>query len=157
MTTAKRARAAKPAPKPAAKGEKIGKTPTDPTRPIGKGNPPRETQFKPGGPGGPGRSKKIELLQDEILDAFNEAAPGFKSRLHFMIRSMMTKPAGQIKLLEYVYGPVTQRLAVEDVTQKDDSELVAELAEFVDAARARARAGVGGGIETAASNRPPAD
>ena len=46
-------------------------------------------------------------------------------------------------------GKVTQAITVEDVTRKPDTELVAEFAELVDAARARAGAGLGGGTQAA--------
>lgn len=51
--------------------------------------------------------------------------------------------------LAKILGQFVERIEVKDVTQKSDSELVAEFAELVDAARARSGAGDSGGTQAA--------
>jgi len=102
--------------KPDPKREKIGKTPLDPTRPIGKGNPPRETQIKPGEVRNPhGRPRKLADLQALILSTLAEEthdaqgrATGL-TRAQMLIRTMLIKsPSDRIALLEYAFGKMPQ-------------------------------------------------
>jgi len=133
--------------------EKIGKTPHDPARPIGKSNPPIETQFQPGKTGNPhGRPRKLEELQELIYEILEEnlIAPNGKivgTRAQMMVRVGLNK--NPVPFLEYAFGKVPQHLTVEDVTLKPDSELVAELQSILDSAAAATRAGDSGGTPAA--------
>ena len=134
------------------KREKIGKTPHDPTRPIGKNNPPIETQIKPGQVLNPnGRPRKLKDFQDLILDIMAEEliADGRRlgTRAMAMIRLGLNK--NPLPFLEYVFGKVPAHLTVEDVTGKPDSELVAELQSILDSAAATAGTGDSGGAAAA--------
>jgi len=148
MTKRRAARA-----KPKQKREKIGITPHDPARPIGKGNPPVETQFGPGNSAsvGKGRPRKLKEFQELILDTFAEelAADGriIGTRAQAMIRLGLNK--NPLPFLEYAFGKVPQHLTVEDVTDKPDSELVAELQSILDTAAATAGASDSGGTPAA--------
>jgi len=122
--------------------EKTGRTPLDPTRPLGDRNPPIETQFKPGQTGNPhGRPRRLKEFQDLILDIMAEelVADGrrFGTRAMAMIRLGLNK--NPLPFLEYVFGKVPQHLMVEDVTTKPDSELVAELQSILDSAATATR------------------
>ena len=128
--------------------EKTGRTPLDPTRPLGNRNPPIETQFQPGQTGNPrGRPRKLKDFQDLILDIMAEEliADGRRlgTRAMAMIRLGLNK--NPLPFLEYVFGKVPTHLTVEDVTNKPDSELVAELQSILDSAAATTRTDDSGG------------
>lgn len=136
--------------------EKIGKTPHNSTRPIGKNNPPVETQFKHGNTAsvGHGRPRKLQDLQELIYETLAEDGGALegerKTRAQHLIRMMLVKsPSDRIALLEYAFGKVPQHLTVEDVTNKPDSELVAELQSILDSAATATRAGDSGGTAAA--------
>ena len=132
--------------------EKTGRTPLDPTRPLGDRNPPIETQFQPGKTGNPrGRPRKLKEFQDLILDIMAEEliADGRRlgTRAMAMIRLGLNK--NPLPFLEYVFGKVPTHLTVEDVTGKPDSELVAELQSILDSAATATRADDSGGTPAA--------
>src|SRR3972149_7576927 len=83
--------------------EKKGKTPFDPTRPIGKGNPPIETQIQPGqvlNPhGGPRKRKDIQELIKEIMD--EDLLPKV-NRIKAAIRLGLNR--NPIAFIEYAFG-----------------------------------------------------
>src|SRR3972149_1685270 len=93
------------------KRETKGKTPLDPTRPIGKNNPPIETQIQKGQILNPhGRPRKLHDLQELIKDTLAEEVripEGVLTRAQAMIRTMLIKsPTDRIALLEYAFGKV---------------------------------------------------
>ena len=145
---AKRASGAKPKNR-----EKIGKTPLDPTRPIGKGNPPIETQFKPGMVSNPkGRPRKLVELQELIYETMAEELRNpdgglLGTRAQAMVRIGLSK--NPVPFLEYAFGKVPQQIDINDITSKPDSELVAELRDILDAAAARASEDTRGGTPAA--------
>src|SRR3990172_4577436 len=103
-------------PKPARR-VKIGKTPLDPRRPIGKGNPPVETQFQPGNQAAVGHTqpRKLADLQALIISTLAEEthdAEGRRTgltRAQMLIRTMLIKsPSDRIALLEYAFGKMPQ-------------------------------------------------
>lgn len=127
MTT----RPKKPAPKRNNR-ERKGKTPLDPTRPIGKGNPPVETQIQQGEVRNPhGRPRKMADLQELIKDILAEEMTSQDAsgrtikmtRAIAMIRTMLIKsPSDRIALLEYAFGKVPQQVTI-DFTQQIAAEL----------------------------------
>lgn|SRR5574341_90433 len=113
-----------PTPKRAPKRETNGNrklTPLDPSRPIGKGNPPVETQFADGNKAAVGRNsrpRKLADLQELIKDTLAEemsitdrdtGRTVRMTRAVAMIRTMLIKsPTDRIALLEYAFGKVPQ-------------------------------------------------
>ena len=102
--------------------EKIGRTPLDPTRPIGDRNPPIETQFKPGAPSPnpKGRPRTLGQLKDLIQELANEITPSGMTRLELMVRSMMLSKNATDKehVLAYGWGRVPQQ--TQERTWEDD-------------------------------------
>lgn len=118
MTTRRPARA-----KAARKRERIGKTPYDPNRPIGKSNPPIETQFTAGNRAsvGKGRPRKLAEFQELIRDTLAEEVIDQQgrslklTRAQAAIRVMFGKGgAGAIALFEYAFGKVPATVNVID-------------------------------------------
>ena len=117
------------------------------------GNPYR---WPPGVSGNPkGRPTKHEDLEEVIQEFFNEKVtlPDGQAvpRLYVMLRAMASSKAAydHVALLEHGFGKVPQAVTVEDVTNRPDSELIAEFTDLVHAARARTRAGDSGGTAAA--------
>jgi len=113
--------------------------------------PPPEHRFLPGNPGGPGRPKTLQELKELILNTLAEEVVDENgrriglTRAQAMVRTMLIKsPIDRMKLLEYAFGKVTQPVTVEDVTGKNDNELIDELFRLADDIRARAGAGDSG-------------
>lgn len=105
--------------------ERKGKTPLDPSRPIGKGNPPIETQIKAGQVLNPhGRPRKMadlqELIRDTLAEEMSATDPATgraikMTRAQAMIRTMLIKsPTDRIALLEYAFGKVPDKHEIID-------------------------------------------
>ena len=88
--------------------EKTGKTPLDPSRPIGKNNPPIETQFQRGAPSpNPhGRPRKLRDLQELIKDVMAENITPDVTRITAAIKIGLNKHP--TVWLEYAFGKVPQ-------------------------------------------------
>jgi len=123
--------------------------------PLNGVEPPPEHRFRPGNTAavGHGRPRKLADFQELIKDTLAEELhlpEGILTRAQAMIRTMLIKsPSDRIALLEYAFGKVPQHLMVEDVTDKPDNELVAELQSILDTAATSAGAGDSGGTPSA--------
>lgn len=143
------------------KRERIGRTPLDPTRPLGNRNPPVETQFQLGNRAsvGHGRPRKAEQVREMLIDIFGEEVINPKTgkfvgtRLQIAARLAMTRSL--VNMLEFVYGKLPQQIDVNDITNKSDSELLAELQSLMDTARARAGQGDRNGTLAAGTDSTP--
>jgi len=70
--------------------DKSNRTPHDPSKPLGHTNPPVETQFKKGNPGGPGRPKGVSSAEAVLKKLFRE-------RIEFNVRNKkITKSMGDV-------------------------------------------------------------
>lgn len=101
--------------KSSAKREKIGKTPLDPSRPIGYANPPVETQFPPGNKAakaatGPRTHRQLRELIQEMGD---EPTAGELTRLKLLLRGMYSSksPADKDNILKHGWGVPAQPVA----------------------------------------------
>lgn len=104
------------------KREKNGRTPHDPTRPIGNKNPPVETQIKPGEVRNPhGRPRNLSELRKLVQEMGNEEiTQAGMTRLQLLLRTMYSSKSASDKqnVLEYGFGKVPQ--VTQERTYEDD-------------------------------------
>jgi hypothetical protein len=68
------------------------RTPHDPSKPLGHANPPIETQFKDGNPGGPGRPKGVSSAEAVLKKLFRD-------RIELNVRNKkITKSMGEVMI-----------------------------------------------------------
>jgi hypothetical protein len=115
-------------------------------------------KWKPGQSGNPkGRPKTHDELR-ELIQAISSEPVLDKSkykRLETMLRSMFASKSAvdHIAVLEHGWGKVPQQVDLHaEITQRSDSDLIAEFQSLMDAARARAGADDSGGAEAADSD-----
>ena len=117
--------------------------------------PPVDKRFTDGNKAavGHGRPRKLQDLKELIIETLAEDLTDPQTRRWLATRAQAMVRVGinknPVPFLEYAFGKVPQHLTVEDVTDKPDSELIAEFSELVDAGRARAGADAGGGTPAA--------
>jgi len=134
------------------KREKKGKTPLDPTRPIGKNNPPIETQIQKGQILNPhGRPRKLHDLQELIKDMMAESITPDMTRIMAAIKLGLSK--NPTVWLEYAFGKLpTPTHAMDDnewrdwlkengYTNEDIDSIADEFLSFVRDRRVSARSG----------------
>lgn len=135
-----------------------GKTPTNPDKPIGYGNPPKETQIQPGQVLNPkGRPRTLSALRELIQDMGNEKLGQTElTRLEVLLRGMYSAKNSSDKtaILEYGWGKVTQPVEVFDwrvEAEKAGYDATQLYTEFVNAARRYAALDAGGDDRSPAS------
>lgn len=109
---------------------KIGKTPHDPSRPIGKGNPPVETQFQPGNTASVGVNKHPKTITElrALVQAIGEELTSDKTltRLELLLRGQYAARNSSDKqtILAYGWGRVPQPVTFSEMSDEQLADYI---------------------------------